>query len=283
MHKIGIIVNRTKDVDLKITDSIVSWVERRGRCPLLTEDIASDLGKVQYSASRSEIFNDSGFIIVLGGDGTILGIARDAAQYETPILGINLGHLGFLAEVEISGMFKSLDTVLSGNVKIEKRMMLEALVSRGSSQKSYYALNDVVITRGALSRIIKINVYINDEMAFSLNGDGLIVSTPTGSTAYSLSAGGPIISPDLSVIALTPICPHSLSDRSTIIVSENEHIKADLLENEGDAFLTIDGQEGCKIEPDECVLIKKAPYKAHLIKIQNRSFYSILRNKLTER
>jgi NAD+ kinase len=283
MNKIGIIVNRTKDTDLKITDSIVKWAKCRKKTPMLAEDEAQRLDIPKYGVTRAEILSDSDFIVVLGGDGTILNAARDASVYETPVLGINLGHLGFLAEVEIENMFKSLDMVINGNITIESRFMFEASLCSKNKKKVYNALNDVVISRGALLRVIKINVYINDEMAFSLNGDGLIVSTPTGSTAYSLSAGGPILSPDLSVMSLTPVCPLSLFDRSSIVISGDELIKADLIGSEGDAILSIDGQAESKIEPDEKVIIKKAPYKAQFIKLAGSSFYNVLRNKLSER
>lgn len=283
MQKIGIIVNTNKDADMSITSSIVNLVESKGRTPLLTYKVSEKLSKAQYGCADDVLYRDSDAVIVLGGDGTILGVARNAAKYETPILGINLGHLGFLAEVEVGGMYKSLEYLFEGPVDVENRLMLEAKVSGGCDEKCYYALNDVVIARGTLSRILTLDEYINDKYVTSLKGDGLIISTPTGSTAYSLSAGGPIISPDLSVMTLTPICPHSLSNRPSMVVSDNEIIKINLSENEDDAYLTVDGQEGRKIENGEYVCIKKAPYKAKLIKLGENNFYEVLRAKLIEK
>lgn len=283
MQKIGLIVNMSKDKDLSITSSIVDWIKAKGAQPMLTDEVSEKINDKSLCFSTDKIYCDSDFIIVLGGDGTILGVARDAAKYDTPILGINLGHLGFLAEVEVCDVFNSLERVMNGNIYIESRMMLEAYVSGGCSERSFYALNDVVIARGTLSRIIAVDVYINDRYAGSLSGDGLIVSTPTGSTAYSLSAGGPIISPDISAITLTPICPHSLFNRSSLIVSGNELIKVEIVENIGDTYLTVDGQQGCKIESGKYVYVRKAPYKTKLIKFDNRNFYDVLREKLTER
>lgn len=283
MKYIGIIVNAEKDRKLLITGSIIRRIEDSGHRPLITEYVSKRLKKTMYISTLDDIYSKSDIIIVLGGDGTLLSVARNAAKYQTPILGINLGHLGFLAEVEVNNLYDSLDMVLNGNITIENRLMLQAVVAKNGSSKCFYALNDVAITRGTLSRIIRINLYINDAYALSLNGDGVIVSTPTGSTAYSLSAGGPIISPNLSVITLTPICPHSLFNRSSLVVSDEEKIYVDLSENEGDAYITVDGQDGCKIEPGEHVIINKAPFRANLIKLHDRNFYDILRNKLAER
>lgn len=283
MHNIGLIVNETKDKNLEITRSIIKWIEDRGKNLLLSESISARLNKRQYFNTKEDIYKKSDFIVVLGGDGTILGVARETAGYETPILGVNLGHLGFLAEVEISELFESLDVVLNNGVKKEERLMLQSSIYGEETIKEFYALNDIVITRGLLSRIVTLKVLINDVYVTTLKGDGLIISTPTGSTAYSLSAGGPIISPDLSVIVLTPICPHSLANRSSIVISENETVNIDLSENYGDAYLTIDGQEGYKIGSGENVFIKKAPFKTKLVKILNRSFFDVLRKKLTER
>lgn len=283
MHNIGLIVNTTKDKDFKITESIIKWVEDKGGQPLLTDDVCKKVGKPGYAIPKKEIYRIADFIIVLGGDGTILGVAREACSYGTPILGVNLGHLGFLAEVEVKELFESLEIILKNGVHMEERLMLQSSVYGNKPNKEFFALNDIVISRGTLSRVVTMKVYINENYVTTLKGDGLIISTPTGSTAYSLSAGGPIISPDLSVISLTPICTHSLANRSSIVISEKELIFIDLSENYGDAYLTIDGQEGCRIEPGQNISIKKAPFNTKLIKIINRSFFDVLRTKLTER
>lgn len=281
MLNAGIIVNITKDRNLEITRSIIKWIEKKGSNIMLTEEIAAKLQKPQCGYTVKQIYKNANFIIVLGGDGTILSVARESARYETPLLGVNLGHLGFLAEVELKEIFKSLEIAFNGNMEIEKRLMLQATIYDKDRSLSYNALNDIVITRGTLSRIVTLKVLINDDYVTTINGDGLIIASPTGSTGYSLSAGGPIITPNLSVLTMTPICPHSLSTRS-IVISDKETVKVDLTENHGNAYLTIDGQEGYGIEEGQSVLIKKAPYTTNLIKISGRSFYDVLRTKLTE-
>jgi len=281
MKNIGIIVNITKDKNLDITRSIIKWIECRNGNIMLSEGIASRLQKPHYGYPVKKIYELSDFIIVLGGDGTILGVARDVAQYETPLLGVNLGHLGFLAEVEVKDIFKSLEMAYEGNIKIDKRLTLQATIE-GSSKKSFYCLNDVVIARGTLSRLITMKIYINDDYVTTISGDGLIIATPTGSTAYSLSAGGPIVSPNISAILLTPICPHTINTRS-FVISDNEIIKIELAEKRGDAYFTVDGQEGYRVEEGKKIIIKKAPFTTNLIKLPNRSFFDVLKTKLTER
>lgn len=281
MCNTGIIVNVTKDKNLEITRSIVKWIESRSGNIMLSPEISHQIGKPQYSHKVNDIYKSADFIIVLGGDGTILGVARDVAEYETPLLGVNLGHLGFLAEVEVKDIFKSLETAFNGNVNIEKRIMLKASVLKNDNSMSYCALNDIAITRGTLSRIITLKIFINDDYVTTINGDGLIIASPTGSTGYSLSAGGPIISPNLSVLTITPICPHSLSTRS-MVISDKETIRIDLSENHGDAYFTIDGQEGYEIGKSQQVLVEKAPFTTNLVKLLDRSFYDVLRTKLSE-
>ncbi|KPU44904.1 NAD kinase [Oxobacter pfennigii] len=282
MNKIGIIVNIDKDKDLSITKNIINWIGERGGTILLSKSIASKLNLKQYSYKTEDIYKQSDFILVLGGDGTILGVSREVSKYDTPLLGINLGHLGFLAEVEVKEIFESLEKTLNGEFHIENRIMLEAKVAENGIFKKFYALNDIAFTRGTLSRILRLKVYINDDYVTSLSGDGLIIASPTGSTAYSLSAGGPIISPNLSVMTLTPICPHSLFNKS-IVISDSETVRVDLEENYGNAYLTVDGQEGYKINEGQYVSISKAPFCTRLIKLSNRTFYDVLRTKITER
>lgn len=282
MRNIGIIVNMLKDDKLEVTKNIVNWIEEKKVNIFMKQETADKLGRTYYGCTLVDIYKKSDFIIVLGGDGTILGVARDAALYETPILGVNLGHLGFLAEVEVKEIYESLELVFCNKVIIDKRMMLQASVYSKNEKKIYFAVNDIVITRGTLSRIITMNTFINENYVNTTNGDGLIIATPTGSTAYSLSAGGPIVSPDLNVITLTPICPHSLSSRS-VVISDTDSIRIDLSENHGEAYLTMDGQEGYKIDKEETVCITKAPYVVNLMRLPGRNFFSVLRTKLTER
>lgn len=283
MNKVGIIVNLTKDINLKLTISIVDWLEKHGCQVYLTEITASQLNRGEIGHPAVEIYKEVDFVIVLGGDGTLLGVARQISWLETPIIGINLGHLGFITEVETSDVFSSLEKILNGEFEIEERMMLEATVIKDDIQTEiFYCLNDIGITKGILSRIITLKTYINQNYVDTYNADGLLVSTPTGSTAYSLSAGGPIISPYVNVISITPICPHSLNSRA-IVVSENDVIRVHVVDNYQDVYLTVDGQQGYKLRSDDRVIIKKASFKSKLIKVTQRSFYDILRTKLKER
>lgn len=283
MKKVGIIVNLTKDINLELTVSIVNWLEEHNYEPLLTEIAASQLNKPNLGHPAVELYKEAEFVMVLGGDGTLLGVARQISWLQTPILGINLGHLGFITEVETKDVFCALEKVTSGEYEIEERIMLEATVIKDDIQtETFYCLNDIGITKGILSRIITLKTYINDKYVDTYNADGLLVCTPTGSTAYSLSAGGPIISPWLRVLSITPICPHSLNSRA-LIVSENEVIKVHVEDNYQDVYLTVDGQQGYKLRSDDCVIIKKASFNSKLIKVSDRSFYDILRSKLKER
>lgn len=282
MHNVGMIINLSKDPDLQITRSIIRWLEEHRSNILLTAQVANMVNKPMYSADTEEIYRKSDFVIVLGGDGTILGTARDAAIYQTPLLGVNLGRLGFLAEVELKGLYKSLEEVFGAPLETEKRLMLEALKADGERELKKYALNDIVLARRTLSRIISLSIYIDDSYVSTVEGDGLIISTPTGSTAYSLSAGGPIIDPRLSVITLTPICPHSFTNRA-MVIPDDEVIEVKLSAESGDTYYTIDGQEGFKIEGGQSITIRKAPYVTNLVKVLNSNFYHVLRNKLTEK
>jgi NAD+ kinase len=229
------------------------------------------------------IYEKSDFILVLGGDGTMLGTARNVANYSTPILGINMGHLGFMTDVEAAETFEALEKLLNGDYTLEERMMIEAIVMNGNESKaSFYCLNEIEIARGALSKMITLKICINNQYFDSYNADGILISTPTGSTAYSLSAGGPIITPNVKVMLITPICPHSLSARS-LVVSEEEIIEASIINSYHDAFLTIDGQIGYNICVGDKIIIKKSSHVTKLVKVSNRSFYDILKTKLKER
>lgn len=283
MQKAGIIVNMTKDIGLKYTSMIVEWLEERNIQVFLPEIAAEQLDRQDLSCSPLDIYKQSDFVMVLGGDGTLLGVARQILWLKTPILGINLGHLGFITEVETEDIFSSLEGILKGEYRIEERMLIEASVIKdGVEVETFYCLNDIGITRGTLSRIITLDTYINNSYVDTYSGDGLLVSTPTGSTAYSLSAGGPIISPWLDVILITPICPHSLSSRS-IVVSKNETIEIRIENNCQEIYLTADGQQGYKLRDGDKVIIRTAPFSARLIKVSKRSFYDVLRTKLKER
>jgi len=283
LKKVGIIPNIEKDINLNNTLTIIDWLIKNNCSVYIPEDLAKILGKPYLSSRKTEdIYKDSDFIIVLGGDGTFLSAARNAAVYDTPILGINLGTLGFLAEVEKASSLKALEKLLKEEYSIEKRMMLEVKVKdcKKENAQKLICLNDIGITRSSLSRIINLKVYINNQFVDHYSADGVIVSTPTGSTAYNLSAGGPILNPNSNMMVITPICPHSLSARS-FVVSDEDIIEIEICENHNcDVILTIDGQLGYNLNSNDIIQVKKSSYSTKLIKTSDYSFYDILRKKI---
>ena len=281
--KLGIIPNLTKDKDLNVTKSILHWFTNKDIEILLESDIAKSLDYKNNGFSRDELYSNCDVVIVLGGDGTILNIARQSSQYGVPLFGINLGHLGFLAEAEISDMYLSLEKILNRDYFIEKRMMLEACFEDSEDElKELPALNDISITKGMLSRMISFSVFINDSFFELYSADGIIISSPTGSTAYSLSAGGPIVSPDLNVLVITPICPHTLHNRS-IVVSEKDEVRIEICEDNNEIMLSVDGQDSYRLNPGGIVKIRSSSCVTNLVKLKQRSFFDVLRRKISER
>lgn len=282
MMNIAVLVNRTKDFNLTVTRKLVNWLIERNCNVILERDIAGELNLEGLGYNEEDIFKSSDYLVVLGGDGTILNVTRRQIPFIKPILGINFGHLGFITEVEKEFMFDALSKLLNYDFKIERRMMLKAQIYREEQLiKELYSLNDICITKGTLSRIIELDTFIDDKVMETYRGDGLIVSTPTGSTAYSLSAGGPIVYPELDIIVVTPICPHSLNSRS-IIIGSNKTLEINIVSANEGVCLTADGQLGLELERGDRVLITKAPYNAEFIKLYNRSFFEVLQKKLKE-
>ena len=281
---IGIISNLDKDKDQSITKSIISWLEERNIEVFFDEKISSELALVKDNYCDEYIFKSSDIIIVLGGDGTLLNVARQASCNGVPLFGINLGHLGFLTETEVEDMYTSLEELIRGEYTIEKRMMLEAYIRNNNIKtKDFIALNDIVVAKGNFSRLLTYSIFINDNFVDEYSGDGIIVCSPTGSTAYSLSAGGPIVAQDVEVLLITPVCSHTLHSRS-ILVSNKDLVKIVMDEScKTDVILTVDGQTGVKINPGDVVTVKQSIYYANLIKLNHRSFFDVLRAKMSER
>ncbi|MHB1391759.1 MAG: NAD(+)/NADH kinase [Clostridia bacterium] len=281
--KLGIIPNLTKDKDLNVTRSILYWLANKEIEIFLEFDIAKSLDYKSDGFSRDEMYSSCDVVIVLGGDGTILNIARQSSNYGVPLFGINLGHLGFLAEAEISDMYLSLEKILNGDYFIEKRMMLEASFEDSEDElKDLPALNDISITKGMLSRMITFSVFINDSFFELYSADGIVISSPTGSTAYSLSAGGPIVSPDLNVLIITLICPHTLHNRS-IVVSEKDVVRVEICEENNETMLSVDGQDSYRLNPGRVVKVRSSNCVTNLVKLKQRSFFDVLRRKISER
>lgn len=272
MKNIGVNINSSKFIDGKVVDEIVLKVNKyiKGANVRIFKDT---VGLNNISSSELDM------LIVLGGDGTMLRTARVIAKLGIPILGINMGNLGFLTGAEVLDFERAIKSLSQGEYSIEERMMLEGAIIEENSCKKLHCLNDVVISRGTLSRILNYEVYIDNVLYTCFNSDGLIISTPTGSTAYALSAGGPLLYPTLDVISLTPICPHSMHSRS-IIIEGNSEILIKVDKRNESVYLTLDGQEALNLQVAEEVLIKKYSYKCKLIKINGYNYFEVLRKKI---
>lgn len=278
MKRVGIICKTGRAEPAEILKTLLPWLKRKGYEVFIDEETAALLGVEGYL--REQIPSLVDVIIVLGGDGTMLGVTRFIGDRAVPILGVNLGGLGFITEVNRDEMFDVIDEVLSGKCSTEERIMLTARVHRnGSSIADFTVLNDIVINKGALARIIELETYINTKYVSTFKSDGLIVATPTGSTAYSLAAGGPILYPTLNSIVLTPICPHTLTNRP-IVLPDNVTILVNVRAVSGDVFLTLDGQIGFSLQRDDSVEIIKAAYSTRLLIPRERDYFHVLRTKL---
>lgn len=279
MKKIGIIAKNSPEA-LKAARKLLSWLNARGKRVFLDAETASSL-KLPGHDMR-DLPAQVEMLIVLGGDGTLLASARHIADAHTdvPIFGVNLGSLGFMAELSLDELYDNLEKAIAGKLETEDRMMLSASVIReGKYLARYRVLNDVVINKGALARMMDLKVSVNNGHLTTLRSDGLIVATPTGSTAYSLSAGGPIIHPTIHCFVVTPICPHTLSNRP-IALPDTVTVSVRLNSLNEDVSLTLDGQIGFPLLPMDVIEIKKSRFKMKLIKHPTKSYYEILQSKL---
>jgi NAD+ kinase len=275
INRAGFIIKpHAPDID-KILRKLIGYFEERDIECLLEEAAAQKLGK-KDGVKREHVPDKVDLVVVLGGDGTLLSIAHLAAQKTIPVLGVNLGSLGFLTEVPLDEMYLALDSYLSGDEKIVSPRQMLDVSARG---QVFHCLNDVVINKGALARMIQCAMWINEKEISIPSSDGLIISTPTGSTAYSLSAGGPIIQPYIPAIIIAPICPHTLSFRPMIISSDSK-IKIQILTKGERTFLTLDGQRGSLMKRNEIVAIQNSQYKLYLISSPMRNYFDLLQEKL---
>jgi len=278
MKKIGIICKIGKPEPVEIVRELLPWLKGKGVQVLLDDESAAALGIEGYSRLRIPDLAEA--VIVLGGDGTMLSVARLACRKTVPILGVNLGGLGFITEIKKGDLFKALERLLSGTYPFEDRLMLSARVIRnGREIAQYTALNDVVINKGALARIVDLETSLNGMYVNRFRADGMIVSTPTGSTAYCLSAGGPILYPTMENVVLIPICPHTLTNRP-IVLPDNITLEMILQAPKEDVVLTVDGQVGLPLEQYDVVVVEKSPYKTRIILPAQRDYFAVLRTKL---
>jgi NAD+ kinase len=284
MERFLIITNMEKDKDLIVTKKIASHIRNAGKQATL-----SRLPLVQEAIASQSDFEQMDCAIVLGGDGTIIQAANELRKKAIPILGVNLGTVGFLAEIEKNHVEEALDCLFADHYRVENRLMIQGSVMCHAQsadvfeKKKEYALNDIVITRNGFSRIIRLGIYINDEPVYFFRGDGIVISTPTGSTAYNLSAGGPIVFSDADVMVITPVCPHSLSPRS-IVVSAGDTIKVTIKRSkktqESEAVACFDGDREIEMGTDDVIYINKANYNTKLIKLSRTGIYEVLQSKL---
>ena len=284
MKKFALLTNYSKDKRLVYTRMIKTYITENGGSYWIPRYISEPDKDGDQRYDFSDMPEDIECVLVLGGDGTLLQAARELLQRHIPLLGINLGTLGFLTSAEKSELPKCLDSVLDDSCSIDERMMLEGVAYHGSEKiQMNIALNDVIIARAGFSRLVELKIYVNGELLSIYNADGIIVSTPTGSTGYSLSAGGPIIFPQTDVIVITPICPHSLQARS-LVVSGEDRIMIEIgrrrKTQKEEAMVTFDGRSAQELETGDRLEIYKAQETTQLIRLKGRSFYQVLQNKI---
>ena len=283
MTKIGIIVNhstRAAEVDI---DKVCAYIEEKGGSFHRLKVKKGSAELMENFTDITDLPKDADCVMVLGGDGTIIQAARELAETGVPILGVNLGTVGFLAEVELAYIYKAIDAVMAGKYKLEKRFMLNGRVIKdGEIVYDANALNDIVVARGNLVRAISTTVYIDGNPMSSLHGDGIIVTTPTGSTGYNLSAGGTIILPDAEVFGIHPICPHSLNSRG-VITSSASKIDIDVEWNKrsepDEAIVSFDGNKGIRLMPGDKVQIMKSELTVPFLRINDFNFFESYRKK----
>lgn len=274
---VGLVAKYEEPKATEMVAWLVPWLKEKKRRVLVEPGFFRNGAE---SCSKQEMAKKADLILVLGGDGTLLSIARLVERPKVPILGINLGGLGFITEIAIEELESILDRTLAGNFSVERRMTLDVRVfSKKRKPKKFRVLNDAVIAKGARSRIIDIETYVGKEYLCTYRADGLIISTPTGSTAYSLAAGGPILYPLLGAIVLSPICPHTLTNRP-IVVSNKSTIRATLRSAGDTVILSPDGQQGVVLKDGDVVEASDHGVPVSLVKAPSRSYFEILRNKL---
>ncbi|BFU97041.1 MAG: putative inorganic polyphosphate/ATP-NAD kinase [Nitrospira sp.] len=274
------ILTKPKFPEVKTTlQAVVSWLRARNIDAILDTTSAALLEE-KGGLQKTQLAQKADVLLVLGGDGTMLNAARLAGERGIPVLGVNMGGLGFLTEVRLEHLYPSLERVFANDFVLDERLMLKTLVHRhGEPVAQGIVLNDVVVSKGTLARMIELRVSIHGQFVTNLRGDGLIVSTPTGSTAYSLSAGGPILEPAVHALILTPICPHTLTHRP-LIVPDNVEIDITLTSKDEGAMATLDGQVGIALTQGDTVVVSVAELRTRLIRFPESTYYDVLREKL---
>lgn len=280
MKSAGIVSKPEKPELSQIVPELVRWLEQHSYHVFMDQETAAYMENSHEVLHREQIASrNPDFVVVLGGDGTLLSAARAVAPAQIPILGVNLGSLGFLTEVPLSDLYPTLRAVVANDCEVESRSMIHArLVRDGQQLADYHALNDCVISKTTIARLASFELYIDKHYVSNYRGDGLIISTPTGSTAYSLAAGGPVLMPQVGALEICPICPHSLTHRP-LVVRDTVEIEIVVQSATDEAFLSIDGQIGVPVAEGDKLICCKSPYETKLLRLR-KSFFEVLRTKL---
>jgi NAD+ kinase len=285
ISKVGVVAKPRVEAAAGVLTELAAWLEARGLTVIFEIETAqlAGVGSGARTTTKEDLPKACDLIVLLGGDGTLIGMARRIARaaVDVPIAGVNFGSLGFLTEITLDELYPSLEAVLEGTAEIEERMMLQAQTVRsGRVHTQELVLNDVVITKAALSRIIELAVSVNDKPVMRVRADGLIVATPTGSTAYNLAAGGPIVHPVVDAILLTPIAPHMLTNRPLVVAGPSEISAEPDMNGNDEVFVTFDGQSGHALQAGDIVTIRRAEKPLLLVRSSSRSYFDVLRQKL---
>lgn len=285
VRRVGVLVKPNQPEALKTICRLAEWCSARGISvaggPRLERArIEEETGCAVESLEHAELVRSVDLLVVLGGDGTMIATARMVGDAETPVLGVNFGTLGYLTEFTVEEMLPALEAVTTGAYTLDRRLMLAAEVFRGGEKLMHNrVLNDVVISKSALARIIEIETWVDKKFVNLFRADGLIISTPTGSTAYNLSAGGPVIYPSMNAVVITPICPHTLSNRP-LVVQDDVEFELVLKTSKEEVALTLDGQVGMPLEYEDRVCVRKSRTTFNLVQAHTRNYFDVLRNKL---
>ena len=284
MKTVTVVTNVNKDPQLEVTQRLITELSAFAKCIKISENIKIDCCDKVVFLPEDKIFDDTDVVITVGGDGTILQIAPTLAEKNIAVLGINLGRMGFMAELE-KDEISLVSKFFANEYIIEPRMMLDVSIVRdGEKIQSFTALNEVVVMNGTISKMVELELYCNDTYVSRYHADGLILSTPTGSTAYSLSAGGAVIDPSLDCILATPVCAHSFYNARPIVFSSSAELSVkDFTKRSENTYVTLDGNRNFKLLPDDKLIVRKSQHTTNLIKIKSTRFYNTVYSKLSER
>lgn len=280
IQKIGITSKPRKSELRDIVPALAAWLRERGLEVLMDKETGANIETSEPCLSRSEVVANADLVVVLGGDGTLLATARAVGEKAVPILAVNLGALGFLTVITLAELYPTLELVLAGNFRTERRVRIDSEVLRnGNVAASFAALNDVVLNKGAIARVLDFDVWADGRFISTYKSDGLIVSTPTGSTAYSLAAGGPVVVPAVNAIIVTPICAHTLTNR-TIILPDTMTLEVAMKSHQESVYLTVDGQVAIALRSDDRVRVRRSSTFVTLIQPPEKTYFEVLRQKL---